>query len=402
MSRFVVIVLDGFGIGAMEDVPLVRPSDLGANTLGHILVALPGLRLPTLERLGLMNAAGLSSPAMHPSSSATYGKSRLMHDGADTFFGHQEIMGTRPSKPFGEPFSNKLELVLPLLRQNGFEVQLQQCGDLRFLVVNGAATVADNIECDPGQAFNVTAALDLIDFEEVMRLGKLVRSVSTVPRVVTFGGRGVGLSNLLDAVETHGSYIGINAPRSGVYNDDYHCVHLGYGVDPTEQLPARLHQVGVPVFLLGKAADVIQNPYGQSLSVVPTPQVLAETARLLTTETTAFICANVQETDLCGHRERPDRYAEILQQADSGIETLLALLGPEDILVVMADHGNDPLIGHPHHTRERVPLLFAGSRLAPGFVGERATLSDIAATAATYFGAPPPQNGTSIKLSRSK
>lgn len=103
MGTFVVIVLDGFGVGAMADVAEVRPADLGSNTCAHIFERVPGLRLPTLQRLGLGNAAGGHVPGLPPSETATWGRARLTHYWADTFFGHQEIMGTRPQVPLVSP-----------------------------------------------------------------------------------------------------------------------------------------------------------------------------------------------------------------------------------------------------------------------------------------------------------
>ena len=95
-KRFIIIVLDGFGIGAMPDAAVVRPGDEKANTLRSILEDYPDLKLPTLEKLGLMNAYGRESKCMKYSEDANFGKSELMHFGADTFMGHQEIMGTLP------------------------------------------------------------------------------------------------------------------------------------------------------------------------------------------------------------------------------------------------------------------------------------------------------------------
>ncbi|MDD2994273.1 MAG: phosphopentomutase, partial [Pygmaiobacter sp.] len=168
MKRFMVIVLDGFGVGQMADVPEVRPQDTGANTWLHILQNTPGLRLPTLEKLGLMNIVNTETAQMKRCLSATYGKATLTHDGADTFFGHQEIVGTRPQKPFGEPIKNKIDLIAKTLKDNGYDVRYHSGQKEKLLVVQNALTVADNVECDPGQAFNVTAALDVIDFEEVL------------------------------------------------------------------------------------------------------------------------------------------------------------------------------------------------------------------------------------------
>lgn len=398
MGRFVVIVLDGFGVGMMEDVPQVRPADVGACTAGHILDHVPDLKLPTLEKLGLMNILERTSEKMKTAPEAVYGKAKLTHYGADTFFGHQEIMGTHPVKPFGEPICNKIDLIQKTLEQEGYTVRVWQgTENRRMLIVNEAVTVADNVECDPGQAFNVTAAIDDIPFEEELRIGQLVRAVSEVPRVITFGGRGVHLQNLLDAVEEHeGGYIGVNAPKSGVYNDDYHCIHLGYGVNPDVQIPTIFGRSGVPVFLLGKVADVVQNPFGTSISMVDTTAVLAKTAEIVKEHPNAFICTNVQETDLAGHREDLHYYADRLQKADAGIQQILSYLSDEDILIVMADHGNDPTIGHPHHTRECVPLMIFAPHAKPGFIGVRETLSDVGATAAEYFHSPMPENGCSF------
>jgi phosphopentomutase len=395
MKRFIVIVLDGFGVGQMEDVPTVRPADMGANTFLHILREFPDLRLPTLERLGLMNVVDLDSGNMHRNPAATWGKAKLMHHGADTFFGHQEIVGTFPRKAFAEPIRNKLEAIHDLLCRNGYDVRYHEGTKERFLVVNDAVTVADNIECDPGQAFNVTATLDKISFEEEVKIGRLVRSLAKVPRVITFGGRNVPMEDILNAVEEHeNGYIGINAPASGVYREDYHCIHMGYGVDPDVQVPSILGKAGIPVYLLGKAADVIQNPYGTSISLVPTAKVLETLCQVVSENEKAFFCCNVQETDLAGHQENARLYADVLRTADAGIKSLLPLLSGEDILVVMADHGNDPTIGHPHHTREYVPLMVAGPRVKQCTIGIRNTLSDVGATAAAYFGAGKPENGT--------
>ena len=191
-------------------------------------------------------------------------------------------MGTRPAKPFGEPICNKIELIKKTLEDAGYHVRYYTgTSGKRLLIVNEACTVADNVECDPGQAFNVTAAIDDLDFEEELKIGHLVRSVSVVPRVITFGGRGVHLQNLLDAIEEHGDYIGVNAPASGVYNNDYHCIHMGYGVDPEVQIPTILGKSGLPVFLLGKVADVVTNNYGTSIPMVDTASVLQRTLEIV-------------------------------------------------------------------------------------------------------------------------
>jgi phosphopentomutase len=396
MGKFTVIVLDGFGIGAMPDIVQTRPQDMGANTCLHIFEKRPDLGLPVLGSLGLANILGTEMPHLKYSTTAIFGKAMLAHDGADTFWGHQEIMGTRPQKSYGEPIKNKLEVIVRTLREHGSRVRVHEGNREKMLIVEECLTVADNIECDPGQAFNVSAAIDDIEFDKVVEIGELVRSVSVVPRVVAFGGRGIHLQNLLAAVEEHGEYIGVNAPASGVYNDDYHCIHLGYGIDPEVQVPTILGNAGVPVFLLGKVADIVVNDHGVNIPMVDTRSVLEKTLTIVRETDTGFICANVQETDLSGHRENVDEYASKLETADEVIGKIIAELEQNDVLVVMADHGNDPTIGHPHHTREMAPLMIYSPASAPGSIGTRRTLSDVGASVADYFRSIRPQNGESF------
>ena len=109
-----------------------------------------------------------------------------------------------------------------------------------------------------------------------------------------------------------------------------------------------------------------------------------------------FLCTNIQETDLAGHAQNSERYLEILKIADNGIGELLKHLKQEDILIIMADHGNDPDIGCSRHTRENVPLLFVKEGIEGKNLGTRETLSDVGASVCDYFGVESPQNGTSF------
>lgn len=397
MDKFIVIVLDGFGVGAMEDTPRVRPSDVGANTCKHILEKKSQYPLPHLEQLGLMNALGQEMGQRKMSPSASFGCAELAHFGADTFMGHQEIMGTLPKLPVKEGFNLIIDKVYAALIQKGYAVSVKESSEGRFLVVNDALTIADNIEADLGQAYNITAALDLMPFAEVLEVGKIVRACARVSRVITFGGEVISLEQILAAVETKaGGYVGINAPKSGVYNQGYQCIHLGYGIDPSVQVPTILGAKGIPVTLLGKVADIVANDYGKSISCVDTAEVLALTKDEILSMNKGFICTNVQETDLCGHRENLDAYFDKLRIADDYLGQIIPLLSGNDILLVMADHGNDPTIGHSRHTREKVPLLIYGPQLKPGSIGLRSTLSDVGATVADYFGFSTPEHGTSF------
>ncbi len=397
MKRFIVIVLDGFGMGAMADAKETRPGDEAASTLGSILADYPDSRFPTLEKLGLMNAFGRESRNMKFSPEANAGRAELMHWGADTFMGHQEIMGTLPKRPVVQPFQEKVDAIKAHLQKHGHKVEVRQTEGLRYLLVDDYVTVADNIDADFGMAYNCTAPLDFISFEKELEIGHLVRQIATVNRVIPFGGTGNTIEDILAAEETReGKFIGIHAVKSKSYVQGYHCLHLGYGVDKTVQAPTILTEAGIPVTLMGKVADIVANDGGKSISCVPTDQVLELTIQEIRDMEQGFICTNVQETDLAGHSQDSGWYRQLLQTADEKLSRMLPMLGQEDILLVMADHGNDPNIGHNKHTRENVPLLVYRKGVSGVNLGLRRSLSDVGATVCDFFGVKAPQNGESF------
>jgi phosphopentomutase len=146
---------------------------------------------------------------------------------------------------------------------------------------------------------------------------------------------------------------------------------------------------------MGKVADIVENPGGRNIPGVDTGELLEKGAAMLDELDRGYICMNIQETDLAGHREDPGLYGERLMAADRGIGGIIKKLAPGDILVVTADHGNDPVIGHPRHTREKTPILIYGQNIKPGFTGGRSSLADTGATVCDFFGVPFPEAGSS-------
>ncbi|WP_277631173.1 phosphopentomutase [Atopococcus tabaci] len=398
MGKFIVIVLDSFGVGAMEDVPDVRPADTGSNTAFHILEREPNLNIPNLLELGLMNAVGKEVGKYKGSPRANWGTSNLQHQGADSFLGHQEIMGTIPPIPLNQAFNEVIDVVERHLVENGYRVRREgKEGEPQILVVNDCATVGDNLETDLGQVYNVSACLDLMPFEEVKQLGRTVREVVKVSRVITFGGEGIRLENLLGARKVkEGTFAGVDAPESGVYDKGYQVIHLGYGIDPNVQIPTILDKAGVDVALIGKVADIVETSSPHTYPGVDSKGLMEQTVGEAQRMEHGFICLNIQETDLAGHGEDVARYADRLEVCDPYIGELKRMLKDDDVLIVMADHGNDPTIGHSQHTRERVPLLVAKPGLQDVKLGNRETMADVAATAAEYFNVSQPEHGTSF------
>lgn len=397
-KRAIVLVLDGFGVGAMADVEQVQPRDAGAHTLASLVRSQGALRIPSLVRLGLPHIApeaGLE-PAGPPL--AAWGRCNLAHWGADTFAGHNEIQGNRPLRPVISLFSTVAGQVRAHLEQAGHRVEDALPGG-SALLVDGQILVGDNLETDPGRIYNVTGPLDTVPFERILEVGRRVRQVVQVSRVIALGGVGITVEDILAHTRiTPAGQTGVVTPELHIYNEHYRVRHLGYGIDPAVQAPELVASTGLPVAMIGKMADVVECPSARWRDpVVDTDLVLEQVLEQLEQMPDGgYIAATVQETDLMGHEQDPVRYAQVLARADRGIARLLDRLRPGDLLIILADHGNDPLIGHSLHTREQVPLLAFGPGFRPAALGVRDTMADVAATVCEHLGAPAPEFGTSF------
>ncbi|MFI6345979.1 phosphopentomutase [Streptomyces sp. NPDC050560] len=391
MTRTVVVVIDGFGVGAMPDAGALRPGDLGADTCGHLLdhcraaLGRP-LRLPALGALGL----GLVHPhrdlATGTRLPVAVGRAALGYPGADTYAGHQTMMGADFSRVTVARLAEHLDEVGAALERAGHRTALLDGRPL--LVVDGAVLVHDSLEADPGINWNASGSLDETSFDAILAIARTVRAVAPVARVIAVGGHADG--PLRDFVrEGDGGTVGFSTPASGFYRNGGLAVqHLGAPLDPTRQLPQRAARAGVPVTLVGKAADILACEPAVRHPAVATSEVLAHTLDAVRAPGDALVVANVQESDLAGHQQDPDRYGEVLEQVDTGLAALVGLLDtPGDRLLVTADHGNDPTIGHGYHTREYVPVLVH----RPGERGvarmpDAASLAEVGALAADALG----------------
>lgn len=427
----VVLVIDGFGVGAMADVGSVRPEDTGANTALRVFKDNPSLLLPNLERLGLVNAIYAShtlscgddakgeelpleaTNSMVLSDKAMFGIINLAHDGADTYWGHQEIMGSVIKAPSKQYFHGIIDCVEETLNAAGYATTRfygdgyqGEAGSNPVLVVNNSIVIGDNMETDEGLNHNITASLDEVSFDDVKGVAGVVRRLSNATRVIAFGGINVSIDRILNAYQSSNNTAGISAPLSGVYEEGYQVVHLGYAIDTVKQLPALLSAKGVATHLIGKVADIVVNDGAGSTSIntVDTRECIMQTVSAIRQSkgsvSGCFICTNIQETDLAGHRQDSANYASKLMIVDEHIPEVIDVLSAGDILIITADHGNDPFKGSKH-TREQTPLLvYVKDRSPKGKggvdLGERKTLSDIAATVSDAFNATLPEAGESF------
>lgn len=390
MKRFIVIVLDSFGVGAMDDVKSVRPQDIGSNTCVHLLQQANKYPIvwPNLLEMGLMNSVGYDIPGFYKSECSTFGTSNLKHFGADSFFGHQEIAGTNPKKPIFHSIEGYLNEIEASLQSHGYNVERINRDNLTLLKVNNLICVGDNMETDLGQAINVVGALDYSGMEMIKDVGHIVRKIVKVPRVIAFGGSDVTIERIEKAIVTkENKYIGIDAPGSGVYDKNYHVEHIGFGVDDTKQVPFALEKKDINCYFYGKVANIVSNPKGKNFDAVDTDLIFDNLYQDLILNKTGFYFVNIQETDLAGHSQDSKTYIDRLNVSDQWIGKIRKQLKQDDILLVMADHGNDPTIGHSKHTRERVPLLIDYiNKQGVKDIGLRDTMADVGQSVAHFFG----------------
>lgn len=394
-KRVILLVVDSLGIGHMNDVMEVRAQDFGANTFVHLLDNANDIEIPNFQRLGinkLLNHKRLDNTE----NLAGYGIMELEHYGADSYAGHQEIMGTKPLKPLLKPFSHYINMVRRALEKEGYKVTIENPEE-PYLLVNDLVVVADNIETDYGQIYNVTAPLDYISFEEVLKIGHIVRENVKVNRVIALGGEEVTIDDILNSIEIReDGLLGVNSPKSGVYNKGYQCRHLGYGVDPEKQISSILARKNKEVTLIGKMQDVIQCNTANKIPAIDTKYVMEQIVDNMDKVEEGLIAATVQETDLSGHAQDVERYARKVMIVDKYIGIIMDKMEENDILMITADHGNDPTIGHSQHTREKTFILTYGERLKNVDIGVRKTLSDISATISEYFNVDKTENGISF------
>jgi phosphopentomutase len=390
-ARAIVLVLDGLGIGALPDVESTRPRDAGADSLAHALAASPA-DLPFLTRLGLGFAAP-SAPLDKPDRPlASWGKSELGYPGADSFLGHQVLMGGDLGGVRLEPFAEGLDRYASALRRNGHSVRTLTPAPA--LAVDEAILVADSFEADAGMNYNVTASLEEVSFDHAIEVATAIRELAPVPRVIAVGAARTSARDLFDAVELRDGLAGIDTPGLGIYDSGAEIQHLGSGALALEgQAPVIAGAHGLPVTLIGKMADIVACDTARRFPAVDTALVFRLAAEAISEQPAGLIGINVQELDLAGHRQSAPDYVAVMRAADEALQELTASLRGEDLLIVTGDHGNDPAIG-AQHTREAVPLLAYRPGAPSRALGLRSTLADVGATVAMWLGLRPTAVGT--------
>src|SRR6267143_3584013 len=372
-DRIALIVLDGAGIGAMPDAP--EWGDAGSDTFGLILESRE-VRLPNLQRYGLGNVRPLANvpPLSHPAGS--FGKCALRSNGKDTTTGHWEMAGiilkqAFPTYPDGFPKSildrfiseTGVPGILGNVPASGTEI-MKQLGEEH--VKTGKPIVYTSAD----SVFQIAA------HEEVIPLDRLYE-ICVIARDMLRGEHEVGRVIARPFLGTPGSFY-----RTENRHD--------YAVPPPrENLLPLLSEHGLGVVCIGKIASIYDSAgVTQDLTAKNNEQSIDQTIRALREDTRGLIFSNMVDFDmLYGHRRDTEGYAGALEHFDSRWPEIEAAMREDDLIIITADHGNDPTYRGTDHTREYAPLVVFGKRARPGVdLGTRRSLSDIGNTIAENFG----------------
>lgn len=399
--RAIILVLDSFGIGAAPDA--VEFGDAGADTLGHIAEACaagkadkPGLRegplrVPNLVRWGLGQAAALSRGSVPPglegaASAGAYGCAAETSKGKDTPSGHWEIAGCPVAFDWGY-----FPQARPCFPPDLIEALVRDCG-LPGILGDKHASGTEIIEefgeehistgkpicyTSADSVFQIAAHEQHFGLDRLYRLCERAKDL-TLPLNI---GRVIARPFI---GEKRGAF-----QRTANRRD--------YTTPPPEEtLLDRLTAQGGEVWSIGKIADIFAHRgIGRKLKAENNAGLFDATLDAMSEAgDRALIFTNFVDFDMLhGHRRDIPGYAAALEEFDRRLPELEARLQPGDLVLATADHGCDPTWRGTDHTREFVPVLFAGPQVKPGSIGRRASFADMGQTLARHLGLPPLAHG---------
>lgn len=380
-KRIFVIVLDSLGIGAMPDA--ARFADEGADTFGHILEKTKTLNIPNLRRLGFLNLKCGGDMKGVESPEGRFMRMREASNGKDTMTGHWEMMGIKTEKPFRT------------FTEHGFPAELikeleKQCG--KKVIGNKSASGTEIIEelgeeeIRTGSMIVYTSAdsvMQICGNEETFDLEELYRCCETARRITMKDEWRVGRV--------------IARPYIGMKKGEFKRTsnRRDYALKPPAPTVLNaLKDAGDDVIGVGKIHDIfcgegITKTYHSESSV----HGMEQTIDVCKEEFTGLCFVNLVDFDaLWGHRRNVEGYGKEIEKFDEKLGVLLECLSQDDLLILTADHGNDPTYKGTDHTREYVPFLAYSKRMqAGGPLPEAETFAVIGATVAENFGVDMPK-----------
>ena len=366
--RALILLLDGCGVGELPDA--AKYSDEGSSTIPNIAEAYKELKLPTLQSLGLGNIADIKHIAPSPSSLASYGKLREISPGKDSITGHWELMGSILDKPFpvfleGVPdeMIKRFEKAINRKVLGGYPcsgtVIIEQLGEEHLKTGYPIVyTSADSV-------FQIACHKDVVPLQELYRMCEIARKLfPDMGRVIA-----------RPFIGTAGNF------KRTPERKDYSLT------PPSPTLLDILKDYGFPVIGIGKVDTLFGGRgFTDSIHTKSNREGMDMVLEIMPGVKSGLIFATFVDFDmLWGHRNDIEGFARGLMEFDKWLPSCIDKLEENDILIITADHGNDPTTPSTDHSREYVPILITGKMIKQGINLKTRNMSDLARTLADYF-----------------
>ena len=379
-KRIFTIVIDSLGAGAMPDA--AEYGDAGTDTLGHISESVDSLVIPNLQKLGMANLHPLKQVEAVAKPLAYYGKLREASTGKDTMTGHWEMMGLHITKPF-KTFTDTgfpPELIAELEKRTGHKVIGNKAASgtaiLDELAEEEIATGHMIVYTSADSVLQICGNEETFGLEELYRCCEIAREITMkdewkVGRIIAR------------------PYVGKKKGEFKRTSNRHDYALKPYGRTALNALKDK----GYDVISVGKIADIFD---GEGITEANKSKSsvhgMEQTIEIAQKDFTGLCFVNLVDFDaLWGHRRNPEGYAQELEKFDVKLGELLPLLREDDLLIITADHGNDPTHTGTDHTREKVPFIaYSPSMKENGQLPESDTFAIIGATIADNFGVDMP------------
>lgn len=383
-KRIFLIVLDSVGIGEAPDAQ--EFNDKGADTLGHIAAHMNGLNMPNMAGLGLSNIREIEGIKKADKPKAYFTKMQEASNGKDTMTGHWEIMGLRIEKPFQTfPEGFPKELIQALEEKTGRKIIgnkpasgtaiIEELGPQHM--ENGSLIVYTSAD----SVLQIAAHEEVIPIDEQYHICEVARDLTMDEKYM------VGRVIARPFVGNPGAF-----QRTSNRHD--------YALKPFGRtVMNELKDQGFDVLALGKISDIYDGEgVTEAIRTVDNEDGMTKLLESMEKDFTGISFLNLVDFDAkYGHRRDPEGYGKALEAFDARLPEVLHQLTTEDLLIITADHGNDPTHHGTDHTREYVPLLIHYQGLEEGEeLPLRETFADIGATIAANFNVEMPEHGTSF------
>ena len=380
-KRIFTIVIDSLGAGAMPDA--AEYGDAGTDTLGHISESVDSFVIPNLQKLGMANLHPLKQVEAVEKPLAHYGKLREASTGKDTMTGHWEMMGLHITKPF-KTFTDTgfpPELIAELEKRTGHKVIGNKAASgtaiLDELAEEEIATGHMIVYTSADSVLQICGNEETFGLEELYRCCEIAREITMkdewkVGRIIAR------------------PYVGKKKGEFKRTSNRHDYALKPYGKTALNVLKDK----GYDVISVGKIADIFDGEgITESNKSKSSVHGMEQTIEIAQRDFTGLCFVNLVDFDaLWGHRRNPEGYAQELEKFDVKLGELLPLLREDDLLIITADHGNDPTYTGTDHTREKVPFIaYSPSMKENGQLPESDTFAVIGATIADNFGVDMPE-----------